>query len=283
MLKNKSKVSISIEGFTDKSLKVPTFLLQYWKQVTVSALALIAMLLSSIFYLAAKQKTDSISLQYEASLNKEKEKLRAINQDRMESKKDMSLAKESLNKIDSTIEIINAKMKRRGLKALPLANVGGPVETDEGGIELLGEYYENVLKELDKKLSSFPLGTPHPGPITSKFSYRANPFTNRGRELHAGVDLKGKTGDAIKVTAAGTVIFAGYEGGYGKVVKVKHANGYETRYAHLSKTIAKVGQKVDVGTTIGLLGSTGRSTGPHVHYEILKDNKKINPESHFKL
>nr|WP_262896203.1 M23 family metallopeptidase [Sphingobacterium faecale] len=101
--------------------------------------------------------------------------------------------------------------------------------------------------------------------------------------MHSGVDLKGNTGDPIKATASGKVTFSGYEGEYGNVVKIKHKNGYETRYAHLSKTKVKKGETVDAGKTVGLLGSTGRSTGPHLHYEILKDDKKINPEKYFKL
>ena len=86
----------------------------------------------------------------------------------------------------------------------------------------------------------------------------------------------------MKSTAKGTVVFAGYEGQYGYVVKVKHANNYETRYAHLTKPLVKRGQKIAAGDVIGLLGNTGRSTGPHLHYEILKNNRKVNPEKYLR-
>lgn len=282
MLKKKSSVLISIEGYSDKNLFVPTFVIKYWKNLALSLLAVVVTVLGTVLY-TNKQKEQEMNSRFEATLDQvnQKNKLLSIKKD--ETEKDILEAKRSFNKIDSTLEIINKKMKNRGLKTIALANAGGPTEVDEENIDLLSEYYEEALKDLDNKLSNIPIGIPHTGKITSKFGYRANPFTNRGREMHSGVDLKGSTGDPIRVTAAGTVTFAGYEGEYGNVVKVKHKNGYETRYAHLSKTKVKKGEQVDVGNTIGLLGSTGRSTGPHLHYEILKNDKKINPEKYFKL
>ncbi|ERJ58412.1 hypothetical protein M472_06495 [Sphingobacterium paucimobilis HER1398] len=224
-----------------------------------------------------------LNSRYEATLNQINQKNRQLSLKRVENERGILEAKKSFNKIDSTLAIINQKMKKRGLKTIALQNAGGPTEPDEENIDLLSEYYEEALKDLDNKLSSLPIGIPHHGRVTSKFGYRANPFTNRGREMHSGVDLKGNTGDPIKATASGKVTFSGYEGEYGNVVKIEHKNGYETRYAHLSKTKVKKGETVDAGKTVGLLGSTGRSTGPHLHYEILKDDKKINPEKYFKL
>lgn len=282
MLKKKSSILISIEGYSDKNLFVPTFVVKYWKNIAISTLAVVMTFLGTLLYVNS-EKEKEMNSKFEATLNQvnQKNKLLSIKKD--ENEKDILEAKKSFNKIDSTLEIINKKMKNRGLKTIALANAGGPTEVDEENIDLLSEYYEEVLKDLDNKLSSIPIGIPHHGKVTSKFGYRANPFTNRGREMHSGVDLKGRTGDPIRVTASGTVTFSGYEGEYGNVVKVKHQNGYETRYAHLSKTKVKKGQRVDVGNTIGLLGNTGRSTGPHLHYEVLKNSKKINPEKYFKL
>ena len=157
------------------------------------------------------------------------------------------------------------------------------IEKDEENIALLSEYYKDMLSNIEKKISSMPLGRPHAGKITSRFGYRVNPFTRRGRELHSGIDIKGRIGEPIRVTADGVVTFSGYEGNYGYVVKVKHQNGYETRYAHLVRTQVKRGQRVEAGSVVGLLGNTGRSTGPHLHYEILKNNKKVNPEKYLEL
>jgi len=283
MIKNKSSVRISIEGQSDKKLEIPTFLLKYWKNILVSAASFIVLLVGSLVYITSQKKAEDISSQYEATLDKITEEKRLLSLSQTETEKSVEEAKKSFNKIDSTLEIINDKMKKRGLKTIALPNAGGPVETDLNNIELLTDYYEEALKELDKKLSSMPLGVPHRGAVTSKFGYRANPFTNRGRELHSGVDLKGRTGDIVKSTASGRVVFAGYDGQYGNVVKIQHANNYETRYAHLSRTLVKKGDRIEAGSTIGKVGSTGRSTGPHLHYEILKNNKKINPEKYFSL
>lgn len=283
MLKNKLSIQINIEGKEEKNFAVPTFLVKNWKKLTVSSLGLVIGLFSVIVYLAAKQKADAITSQYTETLNQVTRTNKLLSMSKSESEKEVDEAKKSFNKIDSALDIINKKMKKRGLKTIALENAGGPVEADEGNMELMSAYYEEVLAELDKKLESLPIGIPHHGKITSKFGYRRNPFTNRGREMHSGIDLKGRTGDRIKSTAKGVVVFSGYERDYGYVVKIKHANSYETRYAHLSKPLVRKGERIAAGEIIGLLGSTGRSTGPHLHYEILKNNKKVNPQKYFNL
>ncbi len=283
MLKNKLSIQISIEGKEEKNFVVPTFLVKNWKKLACSSLGIVIGFFGIIIYLATKQKAEAITSQYTETLNQVNQKNRLLSMSKSESEKEINEAKKSFNKIDSTLEIINAKMKKRGLKTIALANAGGPVEVDEGNIELMSSYYEEALAELDKKLGSLPIGVPHHGKITSRFGYRRNPFTNRGREMHSGIDLKGRTGDRIKSTAKGTVTFSGYERDYGYVVKIKHAHNYETRYAHLSKPLVRKGERIAAGDIIGLLGSTGRSTGPHLHYEILKNNKKINPQKYFNL
>lgn len=284
MFKKKSAIQIRIEGNNDKSLEIPTVLLKYWKQISISAVALIITLIGSIAYFAAIKKTEDVSAKYEAALDKINQKNEKLNSTQLETQQDILEAKKSFLKIDSTIQSINGKMKKRGINTkLAIANTGGPIEIDEENIAMLSEYYENLLANVEKKMSSIPLGKPHHGTITSKFGYRVNPFTRRGREMHSGIDFKGRMGDPIRSTADGVITFAGYEGQYGYVVKVKHKHGYETRYAHLVRTQVKKGQRVEAGTVVGLLGNTGRSTGPHLHYEILKNNKKINPEKYFEL
>ena len=281
MLNKKSSVQISIEGHTEKNLEVPTFVVKYWKTLSLSILAVIAILTGSLTYIAKQKTTEDISTQYEAKLDQVQQQNRALSINKQQTEQDIIEAKKSFNKIDSTLESINSKMKKRGLQTIKLENMGGPIEVEPENLELLTSFYEEALKDLDKKLSNLPLGRPHDGDITSRFGYRANPFTRRGRELHSGVDLSGRTGQPIKSTANGTVVYSGYEGEYGNVVKIKHANGYETRYAHLVRATVKTGQMVEAGSIVGLLGSTGRSTGPHLHYEILKNGVKINPEKYF--
>ena len=114
------------------------------------------------------------------------------------------------------------------------------------------------------------------GEITSGFGYRADPFTGGGA-FHPGLDFRGAFGAPIHAAADGTVSFVGQIRGYGNVVEVSHGNGLLTRYAHMSKTMAKVGQKVTAGDVIGAIGSTGRSTGPHLHFEVRINGSVVNP------
>ncbi|MFC5509087.1 MULTISPECIES: M23 family metallopeptidase [Hyphomicrobiales] len=123
-----------------------------------------------------------------------------------------------------------------------------------------------------------PLAKPMAGEadFSSNFGYRVDPFT-RGPAMHTGVDFRAETGSPIRATAPGKVIAAEYSGGYGNMVEIEHANGITTRYAHMSAILASVGQSVATGTVIGRVGSTGRSTGPHLHYETRIDDEPVDP------
>ena len=96
--------------------------------------------------------------------------------------------------------------------------------------------------------------------------------------MHTGLDFRGDTGDPVRATANGTVTVAGWNGGYGKMVEVDHGNGLATRYGHLSAIEAQVGQTVKIGQIVGRVGSTGRSTGPHLHYETRVDGEAVDPQ-----
>jgi murein DD-endopeptidase MepM/ murein hydrolase activator NlpD len=96
--------------------------------------------------------------------------------------------------------------------------------------------------------------------------------------MHTGLDFRSSSGDPVRVTADGVVETAGWNGGYGKMIEVDHGNGFSTRYGHLSQIEVKVGQKVHIGQTIGRVGSTGRSTGPHLHYETRIDGDAVDPQ-----
>jgi murein DD-endopeptidase MepM/ murein hydrolase activator NlpD len=112
---------------------------------------------------------------------------------------------------------------------------------------------------------------------SSAFGWRADPFRGR-RKFHNGVDLRAAYGTEVPTAAPGKVTFAGERGGYGLLVVVEHPNGVETRYAHLSSAAVQPGDSVAAGQTIGRVGSSGRSTGPHLHFEVLLDGKRVNPE-----
>jgi murein DD-endopeptidase MepM/ murein hydrolase activator NlpD len=100
--------------------------------------------------------------------------------------------------------------------------------------------------------------------------------------MHTGIDFGAPIGMRVKATAAGTVVEADRNGGYGNMVEIDHGGGIATRYAHLSAIMVKVGQKVERGTVIGLVGSTGRSTGPHLHYEVRRKGNAVNPARYLK-
>lgn len=141
------------------------------------------------------------------------------------------------------------------------------------GLDLALRQYDQILTHIE----NLPLKHPIVGSkMSSKFGTRRDPFLRR-YAFHAGIDFKARTGTSVKPTAQGRVVKAGWQGGYGKMVEVDHGNGTTTRYAHLSRILVKRGQIVSIGTTIGKVGSTGRSTGPHLHYEIRKNGKAINP------
>ncbi len=116
--------------------------------------------------------------------------------------------------------------------------------------------------------------------MSSKFGNRFHPTLFRWR-FHGGVDMACPKGTEIYIPADGVVVKSGWNGGYGNYIKVKHGNGYETVYGHLSKVSVKKGQKIKKGDVIGKVGSTGRSTGAHLHYEIIKNKKRVNPERFF--
>jgi murein DD-endopeptidase MepM/ murein hydrolase activator NlpD len=121
---------------------------------------------------------------------------------------------------------------------------------------------------------SLPL--PIDAPVSSPFGLRPDPFTG-ARRFHAGVDIAAAYGREVPAAAAGRVVFAGEQGGYGNTVVVEHEGGIRTRYAHLSTVQVDVGARVDAGTFVGRVGSTGRSTGPHLHFEVLQDGQPVNP------
>jgi murein DD-endopeptidase MepM/ murein hydrolase activator NlpD len=123
-----------------------------------------------------------------------------------------------------------------------------------------------------------PLRKPVTGEIdlSSQFGVRVDPFLHVPA-MHTGLDFRGDYGEPIHATAAGTVSAAGWSGGYGRMIEVDHGNGLATRYGHLSEIGVKVGQQIRIGQVIGKLGSTGRSTGPHLHYETRIDGEAVNP------
>ena len=133
------------------------------------------------------------------------------------------------------------------------------------------------MDALERSLVAIPSGEPaHVDVMTSNFGYRSDPFTGRGA-MHSGIDFRGTSGQAILAAARGKVSFAGRRSGYGNCIEISHGNGLMTRYAHLRSIAVRPGQRVAKGATIGGMGSTGRSTGTHLHFEVRLNGQAINP------
>lgn len=142
--------------------------------------------------------------------------------------------------------------------------------------EQFNDVYQALLDKRDD-LDHTPSIMPTKGWITRGYGNKRDPFTGE-MKLHAGVDISNRIGTPIIATAEGTVVTVGRQrGGLGKMVKIDHGNGYMTVYGHLSEFKVKRGQKVKRGDVIALMGNTGHSTGPHVHYEVFKDGRTVNP------
>ncbi|MBT5027141.1 MAG: M23 family metallopeptidase [Nitrospinaceae bacterium] len=138
---------------------------------------------------------------------------------------------------------------------------------------------DNFFKNQKSLLSSTPSIWPTRGWVTSNFGFRKSPFTGL-REKHEGWDIAARNGSPVRATADGVVVVEGREYGYGNLVEVDHGYGLVTRYGHNSKHLVKVGDRIKRGQVVSLVGSTGRSTGPHLHYEVLLHGVPVNPKNY---
>jgi murein DD-endopeptidase MepM/ murein hydrolase activator NlpD len=175
-------------------------------------------------------------------------------------------------------------------KAVPAAGadaMGGPLVPVSLPNDAIGferqlqriKFARAQVARLTRTLGTLPVRKPLDGEIdlVSGFGVRADPFTG-SPAMHTGIDLHGESGDPVRATADGTVTAAGWSGGYGRVVDVDHGNGLTTRYGHLSSLAVRVGQSIRTGQIIGKVGSTGRSTGPHLHYETRLRGQVVDPQ-----
>lgn len=188
-------------------------------------------------------------------------------------------AEEALRKLN-----LDPRAMERAARAEAQSAMGGPLEllasSADGSLdprfERLGLSLER-MSALELALEGVPRVVPAAVTrISSNFGYRRDPFNRRGA-MHNGIDFKGPYGSPIYAAADGEVTYAGWKGGYGRTVEITHPNGIMTRYAHLARIGVSVGQGVDAGATLGGLGSSGRSTGPHLHFEVRINGRAVNP------
>jgi len=182
----------------------------------------------------------------------------------------------SISRLDERSKTIKTVMEKIGIKLNvdedPDHSGGLFIDPDAHACDrLLGDTNRYL-----KILQTLPLGRPMPTRITSRYGRRIDPINHR-KAFHAGIDFKGRTGDKVRSTGNAIVKRSSYTRGFGNCIVLRHGNGYETLYAHLSKRLVKRGEKVSRGQIIGLVGNTGRSTGSHLHYEVHYHKKTVDP------
>ncbi len=204
--------------------------------------------------------------------------------------REISLLRE---RMDSIFEINNQLRLAMGLPEVPedikYMGMGGYIgrDTVKTSLEAVRNLVEmeyrdlqnlrKMVQEKQEELRYTPSILPSYGYMTSGFGYRRDPFTGRIK-FHEGLDISAPTGTPVYAPADGVVTFVGMRNGYGLTVEIKHGDRYITRYAHLSESLVRVGQRVQRGDMIARVGNSGRSTGPHLHYEVLKDGVPVNPK-----
>jgi murein DD-endopeptidase MepM/ murein hydrolase activator NlpD len=258
-----------------KTLQIKTKHISRFKHYVLGVLGIIFCLSGIIVYLNKQnQKQEQEKQQLMAQIVSLKGQLPT-----QASKNDKATAQSYIQAIENKLQKINNYLRKRGLPGFSTKSVGGNGDAESAKLTDKEKYslYDEYLGRLTKTIAFTPLGYPRIGSFTSFFGYRSDPFESGTAEFHPGIDFKGQKGDGVKCTATGTVVFAGWYGGYGNCIRIQHIGGLETLYGHLSRIDVKVGQKVEVGDKIGAVGSTGHSTGTHLHYEVRKNGKPVNP------
>lgn len=173
---------------------------------------------------------------------------------------------------DKILENVNTKVSVHDAGSLDMDLLKDQIKN---AVEKVAEIQDFLKNQKDIYMST-PKGWPVRGRITSEFGTRENPW-HGGQEFHSGVDISAGTGTPVRATADGIVSFSGWSAGNGNLVVIEHGFGYSTLYAHNSSIVVRVGQKVKRGDIIANVGSTGNTTGPHLHYEVWHNGKPVNP------
>lgn len=213
-----------------------------------------------------------------ATLESENEKSRMENQELRDKVSELEYAleeplKTAVGELNERSKIIENILNNVGIDIEKTKGRGGPF------IELPDDSLEGFIGRIDRYLNTIqpvPLGFPTSGDISAGFGPRKDPMNGRPA-FHAGFDIQAAQGTGIVATASGRIVEEGFDGEYGRFIVIDHGNGFKTLYGHNSKNLVKKGEAVQRGQLIALMGSTGRSTGSHVHYELRYKDKTINP------
>jgi murein DD-endopeptidase MepM/ murein hydrolase activator NlpD len=264
---------ISKDKSTVKALEINSkFVINFKKYLIRAGIAIAAavVIFLSILGYSLKLNSDNNSLRGQVSEFNSKIELA-----------DSLKLKQKLNTIDNNLSMIDGYLKSRGI--IEQQNIGGEVHQREVSNTVRLSSLEEQSVVFSNLIRNIPIGVPNAGPVSSAYGYRRNPFGGLSGEFHPGIDFKGEYGDPIYATADGIVTRCDWYGGYGNAVVLNHSFGYQSLYGHMSKVNVMDGEEIKAGDLIGFIGSTGRSTGPHVHYEIRKDGIDIDPGPYLEI
>ncbi len=277
-MKDKLHIIIAGEKGLTKSIVVSKYRLGGAFCIAVATLLVLsAMSFTGIklFFHGAELRTRTGFL--ESSLNNERnQKEKLVEQVAQLEMEKQILLKDAVTELEEKSQLIESILSSVGVDVKvseSQQNSGGPFTS------MPGDDHEDLLFKAGLYLDTIkdiPLGAPIQGGITSKFGRRIDPF-NKRPALHDGVDIRGKRGTKAFATADGLVVQRGYNRGYGNFVVIGHGSGFRTKFGHFKKILVKKGEKIKRGQVIGLVGNSGRSTGPHLHYEIIYNGEPTDP------
>lgn len=242
-----------------------------YKQLVGIGFMIISVMLAAIglnFY-----KQNLVVRQYEQRLSQKEQQLRMLVTGKEELEQSIGELEMALEQTKTELRLLRPQ---KIVENAPIASAPIPVPEPEPE-QVKGEGGADE----DAMLEYIPTFKPCEGEITSPFGNRTNPFTQNANQMHKGIDVANSMGTPIYAAASGIVEVARYLNGYGYAIYIDHGNGIKTRYGHNAKLLVKEGQEVKKGDLIAKMGSTGNSTGPHLHFEILEDGKQVNPEQLF--
>jgi murein DD-endopeptidase MepM/ murein hydrolase activator NlpD len=283
---NFSTIIIVDKNQETKTLQVKTSHLKRVKHYAFSIACVIATLIASVIYLNSQnikqlQEKEQLLVQLKKLKEQAPQAVVYVPKENAAASANTANTASTANTYIQSIQVklkkINDYLSKRGLKGFSVKSVGGNTEEPKLSANEQYSLYNEYLSRLVRTIGSVPMGYPKLSSMTSVFGYRGDPFNSEHAEYHPGIDFKGAKGDAVKSTANGKVVHASWYGGYGNCIIIKHMGDFETLYGHLSHINVTVGQEVKVGQVIGEVGSTGHSTGSHLHYEVRKNGKPVNP------
>ena len=240
---NKQKTTILFVNKNSRAIKpiqVSNALITNWKKYVFLLSLIFVSLIGVIIYLTAgkirqEKMQETISMKLHSMRS-------AISQ------VDTNAIRKKFTKIDNELTTINGYLKARGIRSSINVSQGGEEDNDIISTAEISDFYEGYLNRIIYNISYTPLGLPYHGSLTSAFGHRENPFGGNAVETHKGLDISGPMGAAVKAMAKGEVIFAGSKGGFGNCIILKHGNGFETLYGHLSKITVHAGEQIEIGS-----------------------------------